>query len=65
MKISKSQKYLNVMYAGWARVYDSIIDPLFSFDRQEVINTLRIKESENILEVKSLNPDISKTYLPK
>lgn len=45
------KKYLRVMYALWAQVYDSVIDPLFNFNRSKVVNLLPLKGGDHNLEI--------------
>ncbi len=46
-----SKKYIQKLYIFWAKIYDTVIDRMFSFDRRAVIDKLRILKKEKILEV--------------
>jgi phosphatidylethanolamine/phosphatidyl-N-methylethanolamine N-methyltransferase len=46
-----SKRHLQSVYTIWSKVYDSIVDKMFSFDRAKVINELNIKEGDKILEL--------------
>lgn len=46
-----ARTYLKLVYGMWARIYDSILDKLFAFDRQRVINALQLSECAHVLEI--------------
>ena len=43
--------YLKFTYWWWAKVYDLLIDPIFSFRRRQAISQLKIKQSDTIIEL--------------
>jgi len=45
------KRYLQIVYAFWARIYDSFIDERWYFDRERVIEKLKIKKNGKILEI--------------
>ena len=45
------KKYLKFIYSIWSRIYDKYIDPIFYFDRKKVIEALKLKKHEQVLEV--------------
>ncbi len=45
------KKYLQIIYAFWSEFYDSFVDVRYKFDRNEVIQKLKIKNGEKVLEV--------------
>ncbi len=45
------EKYVKLTYAFWAKIYTSIIDPLFKFDRKAVIDSLNLKSKDKVIEV--------------
>ena len=58
------QKYLQVCYFFWARIYDSVLDKLFKFDRKKVIRALNAKPNHKILEV-GIGTGLNLPYYPK
>lgn len=50
-KMKISSRYIRAVYSFWAHIYDSIIDPLFRFDRRKAIHALNIKKGDHVLEV--------------
>ncbi|SCA58734.1 Phosphatidylethanolamine N-methyltransferase [Chlamydiales bacterium SCGC AB-751-O23] len=45
------KKYLKSVYFLWAKIYDTIIDPMFSFDREKMVDYLKIKDKDKVLEI--------------
>ncbi len=46
-----SKRYLCFVYAFWAGYYDTVIDPLFHFDRRATVDALQLRPGESVLEV--------------
>ena len=58
------EKYLQGVYAFWSSIYDSVLDPLFKFDRKKVVSALNVKNGDKILEV-GVGTGLNLKYYPK
>lgn len=58
------KKYIQLVYTFWSKIYDSLIDPLFHFDRKKVIKAIKIKNGDKILEM-GVGTGLNLKYYPK
>lgn len=45
------RRYLKALYCVWAKLYDDLIDKIFSFDRKVVIDRLELEPGARVLEI--------------
>lgn len=58
-----SARFIQSRYKFWSKIYDSIIDKVFHFDRSKIIKKLDIKRGDKILEL-GIGTGLNLKYYP-